>query len=56
VAGKLLGSRIAVLLSKLKRPIPETLAIICNGHLGETELSRRTALRAAAMLEQQRAS
>lgn len=56
VAAKLLCSPIAVVLSKLKRPIPEVLAVICNGHLGEMELSQRTALKPAAMLKQQRAS
>ena len=57
VAAKLLCSRIAALLTRLKRPIPESLALICNGHLGESELSMRTALRPAAMLgEQHRAS
>jgi hypothetical protein len=34
----------------MEKPIPETLAMLCSGHLDECALCERTALRPAAML------
>ena len=44
----------AWLLSRIGRPVPETLAVLCSGYLEERRLSERTALRPAAMLFERR--
>ncbi len=53
---KQMGSSIVDMMIRMGRPIPEGLAILCNGFLEERSLSQRTALRPAAMLFQQNAS
>ena len=49
-AAKQLCSSIASLVARMEKPIPETLAMLCSGHLDECALCERTALRPAAML------
>jgi hypothetical protein len=53
-AAKLLCSTIVGVLGRAGSPIPETLAVISSGYLGDRRLSDRTALRPAAMLFERR--
>lgn len=53
---KQLGSSVVDMMIRMGRPIPDGLAILCNGFLEERRLSERTALRPAAILFQQNAS
>ncbi len=43
-AAKRLGSKMVKLTALMGRPVPETLKVICNGHLEEWRLVERTAL------------
>jgi hypothetical protein len=51
---KMLGGRLAALIKRFERPVPDWLSALCSGHLDDVSLSERTALRPAAVLSSQR--
>jgi hypothetical protein len=55
-AAKALASRVVRVMQSFGKAVPESLAVICNGHLDDASLTERTVLRPAAMLLSQRDS